>query len=267
MTFAPRALTAAEEVLLSSLTKPLVEAETYASQVALAAATWRADKLGTARTAAYEARPRGDRCVYCQDNEGRDLDHLRPKTLYPLLTFAWTNLIPACSICGGPDHKGAKDAVLDVSSPSGWREITRRRSVGGPVAPPAVGPTAWWNPRLSDPLQAMKLDIVDDSFLFEVIAEPGTPDHARMEWTINTLRLNRRNSLVRQRRSAYRAFLDWLGAVVEDTAAGNAARLAQLRGDLRDRNQPVVWAEMKRQRNDLPDVSLLLSQVPAVLDW
>lgn len=270
MRFTPRALSTEEVDRLTGLTQTIVDSGAYPDQVAAIESMWSAAKLGSARDAAMAARPRQDRCVYCQDNEGREIDHLRPKTLHPLLAWCWTNHIPACSTCGGADHKGARDAIIDTSQASGWQEISRPRRRKGdttPVSPPLAGSTAWWNPRLADPLRAMKLDIVDGSFQFLVTAADGTDDHARIRWTLQVLLLNRRLTLVRQRRSAYNSYLEWLRSVAEANAAGDATGMARLRADLACRNQPVVWAEMKRQRLDLPEVDALLNEVPAVLSW
>lgn len=271
MAFAPRALRPDELDRLAAHTAEVLATGGYPEQVAAIEDLWRADKLGSAKTAAFEARPRVDRCVYCQDNVGREIDHLRPKTLHPQLAFWWSNLIPACGVCGDRAHKGARDAILDDSAPDGWREITRppkRRSAGDPpVQPPPPGPTAWWNPRLADPLRAMKLDIVDESFQFIVTATAGSAEHARASWTLAALKLNTRSALVRQRRAAYGGYLRWLGAVVDAHGRGDQAGLANLRADLADQNQPVVWAEMKRQRADLSEVDQLVNQYPAVLTW
>lgn len=145
MAFRPRDLTLAEQSRLDGLTQALLGSGEYADQVKAIERSWSAEKLGTARTAAFDARPRGNRCVYCQDNEGRELDHLRPRSLHPGLAWCWSNLIPACSTCGGADHKGARDAILDPSASAGWREVTRRRAPGTtePVQPPPQGSTAW----------------------------------------------------------------------------------------------------------------------------
>ncbi|HQP38076.1 MAG TPA: hypothetical protein PLI95_22990 [Polyangiaceae bacterium] len=39
------------------------------------------------------------RCMYCEDNEGTDIEHHRPKSAYPHHCFAWPNLLLACSHC------------------------------------------------------------------------------------------------------------------------------------------------------------------------
>lgn len=40
-----------------------------------------------------------DRCMYCGDNEGTDIDHYQPLALAPLLAFTWLNHLLACSRC------------------------------------------------------------------------------------------------------------------------------------------------------------------------
>lgn len=40
-----------------------------------------------------------DRCMYCEDSEGRDIEHFWPKSVYPERTFDWHNYLFACSRC------------------------------------------------------------------------------------------------------------------------------------------------------------------------
>jgi uncharacterized protein (TIGR02646 family) len=40
-----------------------------------------------------------ERCAYCEDNLGTDIDHFAPKSKYPDLTFDWDNYFLACSHC------------------------------------------------------------------------------------------------------------------------------------------------------------------------
>jgi hypothetical protein len=261
--FRPAPLTPDEVLRLAALTDPLVSQE-YAAQVQYAEGAWRADKLGSARDKAMAARPRGDRCVYCEDNAGSDLDHLRPKTLHPWLTFCWDNLIPACSTCGNAAHKGARDAILEATA-AGHREVTRKR--GEAPAPPPDGPTAWWNPRLADPMRALELDLVDQTFRFLITAPAGTADYARARWTLDTLKLNTRSNLVRQRRVAFGSYAYFLQDAVHAVASADAAKLDALRADLPDMNHPTVWAEMKRQRARLPELEARFAACPQALSW
>ncbi len=43
-----------------------------------------------------------ERCMYCQDSRGVDIDHFWPKADYPERTFVWENLVLACSGCNRP---------------------------------------------------------------------------------------------------------------------------------------------------------------------
>jgi hypothetical protein len=40
-----------------------------------------------------------ERCMYCGDNQGTDIDHFEPVRANPLRTFDWTNHLLACSLC------------------------------------------------------------------------------------------------------------------------------------------------------------------------
>jgi len=42
-----------------------------------------------------------ERCMYCGDNQGSDVDHFEPLSRNPLRTFDWLNHLLACSICNG----------------------------------------------------------------------------------------------------------------------------------------------------------------------
>ena len=41
-----------------------------------------------------------ERCMYCVDSHGCDIEHFRPKVLYPKHAFRWTNLLLCCTECG-----------------------------------------------------------------------------------------------------------------------------------------------------------------------
>lgn len=45
------------------------------------------------------------RCMYCEDNEGTDIDHFHPKATYPALAFTWTNYLLACSHCNSNEKR------------------------------------------------------------------------------------------------------------------------------------------------------------------
>src|SRR2546426_12783509 len=44
------------------------------------------------------------RCMYCEDSAADEIEHHRPKNLYPELAFAWENYLYACGPCNGPKN-------------------------------------------------------------------------------------------------------------------------------------------------------------------
>lgn len=45
-----------------------------------------------------------ERCMYCEDSAGTDIEHFWPKSSYPARAFTWTNYLLACSCCNS-NHK------------------------------------------------------------------------------------------------------------------------------------------------------------------
>ncbi|PKO60666.1 MAG: TIGR02646 family protein, partial [Betaproteobacteria bacterium HGW-Betaproteobacteria-18] len=40
------------------------------------------------------------RCMYCLDSHGADIEHFRPKAVYPKRMYEWPNLLLCCTECG-----------------------------------------------------------------------------------------------------------------------------------------------------------------------
>ena len=51
------------------------------------------------KSALAEMAPGLERCMYCGDNQGTDIDHFEPVHVNPLRTFDWSNHLLACSLC------------------------------------------------------------------------------------------------------------------------------------------------------------------------
>lgn len=45
------------------------------------------------------------RCMYCEDSQGTDIEHFRPKRRYPAHAFEWTNYLLACSHCNSNEKR------------------------------------------------------------------------------------------------------------------------------------------------------------------
>ena len=39
------------------------------------------------------------KCAYCEQESAKDVEHYRPKSLYPGMMFLWTNFLWACKNC------------------------------------------------------------------------------------------------------------------------------------------------------------------------
>ena len=46
------------------------------------------------------------RCMYCEDSAADEVEHFKPKDLYPEVAFVWRNYLYACGGCnGGKDNR------------------------------------------------------------------------------------------------------------------------------------------------------------------
>jgi len=54
------------------------------------------------------------RCMYCEDSRGTDIEHYRPQRTYPKLTFTWCNLLLMCAGCNR--KKGAQFPIDSIGT-------------------------------------------------------------------------------------------------------------------------------------------------------
>jgi uncharacterized protein (TIGR02646 family) len=203
------------------------------------------------------------RCVYCEDSRADEVEHIRPKDLYPEQVFAWANYVYACGPCNGP--KNNQFAVFSLAT-GNLVEVTRKRNQ--PVEPPENGEHAFIDPRQENPLDLLDLDLVDTFRFLPMVSEKQAKENQKADYTIRVLRLNERDDLVRARKEAYgdyRARLKEYISERDNGASPNA--LANLIKALLRKNHPTVWAEMKRQRDFIPELSYLFAKAPEALNW
>ena len=196
--------------------------------------------------------------MYCEDSVGDEVEHIRPKDLYPCLVFVWTNYVYACGRCNG--GKSNKFAVM---TENGIENVTRRR--GDPVVPPTNGAPVFINPRWDDPLNFLDLDLQRTFFLLprENISQT---DRDRADFTIETLKLNR-DVLTMARSTAYGSYYARLHEYVNRRDETTTEELAALVSGVKAMPHPTVWAEMKRQHPYIPILQRLFSQAPEALNW
>lgn len=139
---------------------------------AMASKIWRSKSsliFDPIRTALGEMAPGLERCVYCHDSQGRDIDHFWPKSHFPILAFQWSNYFLACPICNSNEKRD--EFPLDGSG----------------------------NPLLIDPATEEPLD--------HMVFSPTTGQFGALtikgEATIRVFRLNDRPVLTRGRQNAW----------------------------------------------------------------
>lgn len=48
-----------------------------------------------------------ERCMYCEDSHGTDIEHFRPKTPFPQYLFIWPNMLLCCANAMTADSSAA----------------------------------------------------------------------------------------------------------------------------------------------------------------
>lgn len=250
---------------LAEYQREVDDAGDYAQQVAKAKEQFsRRNRVGNAafdavKTKLVEMCNGSRRCMYCEDSVADEVEHFRPKDLYPEVVFAWSNYFYACGPCNGP--KNNKFSVIDGLAQ--LVDVTRPR--GGAIVAPARGDMALIDPRRENPLDFMMLDL-RDTFEFTSIATAGSVDDLRAAYTIDVLRLNERDYLISARENAFSGFRARLSEYITRRDAGaNRSELKRLREGIQRAPHPTVWAEMVRQQAHHRPIKDLFDQAPEAL--
>lgn len=200
------------------------------------------------------------RCHYCEDSAGDQIEHFRPKDLYPEFVFAWNNCLLACGKCNR-----SKSNKFGVVVDQGVVDVTRHPRK--PVRPPAyVGDAGPIDPRREDPLNYLFLDLVGTFFFLPTIGLDAL-NAERARYTIDLLVLNR-DLLLAARREAYgsyRARLTEYRQLRDD--GGDGASLRTMSQAIVASAHPTVWHEMQRWHSRIPELRRLFNDVPEALEW
>ena len=243
-------------------------AGSYSSRVAEAKRLFA--RRNTAKNATFAAVRRGleamcsgaRRCCYCEDSCADEVEHVKPKDLYPEVVFVWENYLYACGPCNGP--KSNRFQIFHAKT-GRVHDVTRK--AGAPVRKPPHGDPLLIDPRREDPLSFLELEM-DLTFYFLPRRELGVHDRRRAAYTVELLHLNDRDLLPRARRNAFGSYRARLVEYAQKKRLGAPnGDLQILREDLMLTPHPTVWAEMKRQRASFPDIADLFQQVGEALAW
>lgn len=201
------------------------------------------------------------RCMYCEDSFADEVEHIRPETLYPEVVFVWLNYLYACGPCNG-----GKSSNYYIFRPETGetQNVARRRNQ--PIHPPPAGLPVLLDPRQEDPLEWLRLDLVE-TFWIRPRPKLAGREHERAERTIELLGLNLR-LLPDARRAAYASLIGLLERYRQKkTLQAGEQTLANARVEIMAQPHPTVWAEMKRQRHLVAELDQLFASIPEALGW
>jgi len=222
--------------------------------------------FGAIRAALRNMASGAERCHYCEDSLGSQVEHVRPKSLYPDHAFRWLNYVLSCQPCN--TAKLAKYAVIRAG-----QLVDVSRAKNAPITPPLAGDMAMLDPRTTEP-EWLALDL-EDTFWIQARSGVVGLDAERVEYTINTvLRLNA-DPHPERRRDAYSDYRAALSEYAIWSARGvSQSRLDGLRARIARRDHIMVWREILRQyqlnrrpRQLQSDFGELFEAVPEALRW
>jgi uncharacterized protein (TIGR02646 family) len=202
------------------------------------------------------------RCCYCEDSVADEVEHIRPKSLFPEQVFLWENYLYACGPCNGPKNNSYA-VFIDGKSP--FEEFVRKKD--DPIVPPPTGEDVLIDPRKEDPLNFIELDIWK-TFRFSEKAKENSKDWFRAKYTIDVLHLNDREYLVDGREAAFKGYRSLLKEYIQDKEKGATQdELDVLIANIKKTNHPTVWKEMQRFHDKHPDLKPLFEAAPEALAW
>jgi uncharacterized protein (TIGR02646 family) len=226
-------------------------------------------------------------CVYCENNEATDIEHIYPKKLYPEKAFNWENYVLACGKCNS-HHKSDKFKIFPLQNSADGEDVTPPR---GTYRQPANDDALFLNQRKDNPLDFLELDLLNQRFIFTEKFPAGTREYHRAKYTIELLGLNTRGALIAARKNAARFYIGrlekYVGAknsanfqelkdavddfgTIDETANFNSEKariLESIKKDILENSHPTVWKELIRQRANLPKTNRLLNDAPEAVNW
>jgi uncharacterized protein (TIGR02646 family) len=253
--------------VLSRWQKEIDDLKTYADKVALGKKKFspRRSKTKTFESvcqALTDMCAGARRCMYCEDSCADEVEHIKPKDIYPEYVFVWENYLYACGQCN--TRKNNQYAVFN-STTGRLTEVSRKRN--DPVVPPVKGEHVFIDPRIDDPFRFMTLEL-RQTFYFLPLATLNQLDRQRAQYTIDILQLNNREVLRQARQEAYGSYRARLTEYLAHKEHGASVHDLQLLIDaIKNMSHPTVWLEMQRQSDKIPELADLFNRAPEALNW
>jgi uncharacterized protein (TIGR02646 family) len=196
-------------------------------------------------------------CAYCERSMADEVEHVRPKSLFPGAVFVWRNYIYACGPCNGVKLNNYPRRIGGVIC-----NVSRRR--GEPIVPPPAGDDLLIDPRAEDPAEFLQLDLNT----CQVIAVRGLdPSRAeRAHQTIDTIGLNR-PGLIKARGQHLQNYIARLQRYIFLRDHDEVADADAYAADIQTMGHPMVWNEMRRQYGKYSQLQRLFVQAPEALTW
>lgn len=211
----------------------------YAAQVAMARELWQSKgDFAVVRSVLATQCCGQQRCHYCEDSYGDEVEHVWPKKFYPCRAFVWHNYLLACGRCNAACKRDQWAVFVN-----GDEEMDVTRGRHAPVLPVPDGAPVFLDPHEDDPLFFIELDFVTGQFVPRAML--SARDQKRAAYTIKILKLNDEFLLV-ARQVAYRDFVANIRRYVSAKQASEQEQCALELDILQRRNHQSIWAEMKR---------------------
>lgn len=133
------------------------------------------------RSSLQNSVPGKDVCHYCEMDRHRDIDHIRPKSIYPELAFRWENFVLSCTICN-QNLKRDKFSILDFDG-----NVVDLTHFSRAETEPPHGVGCILNPRCDDGSEYFHYD-PDTGFV--IALGKSKENFNRASYTIDLLNLN-----------------------------------------------------------------------------
>ena len=262
---------------LSAIQEIVDKPADYSARVAKAKSEWDAKMSSNAKKDAFKSVREtlakmcvgSVRCAYCEDSLADEVEHIRPKNLFPEHAFVWGNYLFACGPCNGP--KSNRYGVLNGTFVD---EFIRTRN--GAVVSPAAGVSGLIDPRTEDPFAFLEMDLggvtpggnrIEGTFDILPLDGLEGADFARATFTIDVLGLNR-EAIRAARKNAFGGFWARIHLYVGSKENGaNADDLTHLQADILKTPHLSVFEDIRRQRHLWPELLDLFARAPEMLDW